>query len=187
MLQVRKDSLHGWKRTFVWVSILIVLMAVIWVFFRIKVFAAQQKLHDISNEVTSIQAEINTIESQPWYNKLQLVQDLLKEVRHMPWSKYIPFLINLLTELQQVDDNENDKIELSDFRITLDEIELRWSVSRLLLLYYVSEKNDYIWLIERFRALNFLKDIRIQTYQKGWQGDDFKFALHANVVIDGLE
>jgi hypothetical protein len=46
----------------------------------------------------------------------------------------------MLQDIQNIDASSKDRIELSDFRVSLDEIELQGRVSRLILLYYTSEE-----------------------------------------------
>jgi hypothetical protein len=68
----------------------------------------------------------------------------------------------------------------------LDEIELQWRVSRLILLYYTSEEKWFTWLIDRFKELDFIDDISIQTYQKEWEdlAEWYGFTLHAKVNLE---
>jgi len=108
--------------------------------YYIKAESAQKKLSAVSQNIALVQAQIDELEDESGYNKLELVKRLLTEVKHMPWSTYIPLLINMLVELQEIDGSSKDKIELSDFRVSLESINLEGIVSRLLLLYYNNPK-----------------------------------------------
>lgn len=155
------------------------------IFYRIKIASMENKIADISVTIKEVEKKIAAIEKEPGYNKLWLVRKLLAEGNHMPRSRHIPILIDMLLDLQKVDGNSRDKIELYDFRISLEEIELKGMVSRLLLLYYSSPERWFKGLIDRFRELDFVKNIRIQTYVKDEDQGLYDFSLFANVVVDG--
>ncbi len=155
------------------------------VFYRIKIASMENKIADMSVATKEVEKKIADIEKEPGYNKLWLVRKLLAEGNYMPWSRHIPILIDMLLDLQKVDSNSRDKIELYDFRISLEEIELKGMVSRLLLLYYTSPERWFKGLIDRFRELDFVRNIRIQTYVKDEDQGLYDFALFANVVVDG--
>jgi hypothetical protein len=59
----------------------------------------------------------------------------------------------------------------------------------LILLYYTSEEKWFTGLIDRFKELDFIDDISIQTYQKdGWEETPwYEFTLNAKVVLDQTE
>jgi uncharacterized protein YlbG (UPF0298 family) len=54
-----------------------------------------------------------------------------------------------------------------------------------MLLYYSNPKQNVVSLLDRFSQLDFIKDIRIQTYDKVADAGEFEFVLEANVVNDG--
>lgn len=143
-----------------------------------------KKVENTNIEINQLEKQIAEIEKEPGYNKLWLVRELLNETKYMPWSKHIPILVDMLLDLQNIDTSSRDKIVLSDFRVSLEEIELKGEVSRLLLLYYTSKERGFTGLIDRFRDLDFVENIRIQTYIKDEKEGLYEFALFANVVIE---
>ena len=70
-------------------------------------------------------------------------------------------------------------ITLSDFSVSLEEISLRWIITSLKTLYYNSDA--FKALLDRFQELDFIKDMRIKTYEKVGS-TNFEFILNANVV-----
>lgn len=128
----------SWQTFFSIAFFVVLLMVAATVFYRIKIASMENKIADISMTTKEVEKKIAEIEKEPGYNKLGLVRKLLADGNYMPRSRHIPILIDMLLDLQKVDTNSRDKIELYDFRISLEEIELKGMVSRLLLLYYSS-------------------------------------------------
>ena len=102
----------------------------------------------------------------------------------MPWAERINKVIEMLTELKNLTPSSNETIVLSDFKVSLESISLRGKVSSLLLLYYSNPEKNIISLIDRFEKLDFIKDIHIQTYNKGTD-NAFDFVLEAKVTDNG--
>jgi hypothetical protein len=81
--------------------------------------------------------------------------------------------------LRELGDNSRNMITLSDFFVSLEEVSLRWTITSLKTLYHNTE-----WfkaLLDRFEELDFIKDIRIKSYEKVGSSN-FEFILNANVV-----
>jgi len=119
------------------------------------------------------------------YNKLQAVKLLENQQTDIAWSDHINKVIQMLEDLKAVQSTSTDTITLSDFKVSLDTISLKGKVSSLLLLYYSNPSKNIISLLDRFSQLDFIKDIRIQTYDKVADAGGFEFVLEANVVNNG--
>lgn len=102
----------------------------------------------------------------------------------MPWSDHISKMISMLEDIKQIDTNTTDTIVLSDFNVSLDKITLKGQVSNLLLLYYSNPAKGIKSLIDRFSSLDFVKNIRIQTYDRVGDNNYYEFVLEANVIND---
>jgi len=90
----------------------------------------------------------------------------------------------MLEDLKQVDTSTTDTIALSDFNVSMEKITLKWQVSNLLLLYYSNTAKGVRSLIDRFSSLDFVKNIRIQTYDRVGDNNYYEFVLEANVIND---
>lgn len=100
------------------------------------------------------------------YNKLQAVKVLETQQTEIPRSDHINKVIQMLEDLKNVQSSTTDTIILSDFKVSLNKISLKGQVSNLLLLYYSDPTKGVISLLDRFSQLDFIKDIRVQTYDK---------------------
>ncbi|NOZ43590.1 MAG: hypothetical protein GXP45_00165 [bacterium] len=117
------------------------------------------------------------------HDKLKAVRNLENNTKSLPWSEHIPKIIQMLEDLKAVDTSDSQSIVLSDFKVNLDTISLKGKVSSLPLLYVNSAKRHYTSLLDRFAKLDFINNLRIQTYEK--EGlRDFEFVLDANVILD---
>lgn len=96
-------------------------------------------------------------------------------------SKHILQVLEIFESLKDVDDSENETVILSDFKVSLSEVELKWTVSDLKILYYNSPNGKFKALIDRFTSLSFIEEMSIKRYEKNWLGY-FEFSLSANVV-----
>jgi hypothetical protein len=115
------------------------------------------------------------------FKKFDRVTALEKSVKIMPWHIHIPKVIGILDQLRAQDpDADGDKIELSDFTVSLDTISLKGTVKNLALVHGTPKLKG---LIDKFQELDFITDMRILDYRD--IGGRFEFTLQANVVIDG--
>lgn len=135
-----------------------------------KVLADQTKIEDSYKLLTG-------------YNKLQAVKSLESKQSDIPWSDHINKVIQMLENIKSV--QSNNSIVLSDFKVDLNKISLKGQVSSLALLYYSNPQQKVVGLLDRFSQLDFIKDIRIQTYDKVADTGVFEFVLEANVINDG--
>jgi len=141
--------------------------------------AAQNKVIEQQNQ------ELSYYKSLTGYNKLIAVKLLEEKQKTIPRYDHISKVIQMLEDLKNVNLNAGDNIALSDFNVSLDKISLKWKVSNLLLLYYSDEAKWIQSLIDRFASLDFIKNMRIQTYDKITESWYFQFVLEANVINDG--
>ena len=102
----------------------------------------------------------------------------------LPWSNYITQIVAMLEDLKHTDMSSNDGILLSDFNVSMDKITLKWQVSDLELLYHSQNSTDAQSLIDRFSGLDFVQNIRIQTYDRIDDTNYYEFVLEANVIND---
>jgi hypothetical protein len=142
-----------------------------------KRISEQKTLLDTQNKQLEISQNISE------HTRLAAVKVIENSIRSIPRSIHIPKVIEMLEDLKAVDTSENETIVLSDFVVSLDGISLKGKVSSLPLLYINSEKRNYISLLDRFSQLDFIKDLRIQTYEKD-ESRDFEFVLNAKVMLN---
>lgn len=94
-------------------------------------------------------------------------------------SDQITALVTVLRKIQANNSIGANAIQLSDFSISPTELTLKGKVSNLILLYYSSEANNYINLIDRFAELPFITNIAIKKYNK--VGNFYEFSLQADI------
>lgn len=127
--------------------------------------------------------QIEKIQKEIWYEKFNSIRDLENQSKVMPWFDHITKIIDILNSLKSVDSSESDSVVLTDFNVSLDKISLRWKVSNLSTLYYSSAQNWIQSLIDKFEALDFIKNMSIQSYNKADDGY-FEFVLQAKIIND---
>jgi hypothetical protein len=155
------------------------------IFFKGYGFFINQQIAD-QNKVLADQVKIeSSYKLLTGYNKLQAVKSLESKQSDIPWSDHINKVIQMLENIKSVQSSNADSIVLSDFKVDLNKISLKGQVSNLLLLYYSNPKQNVVSLLDRFSQLDFIKDIRIQTYDKVADTGTFEFVLEANVINDG--
>lgn len=134
----------------------------------------EQQFMDLQN---TNRAKLNDIA----FKKFDRVSALEKSIKIMPRHIHIPKVINILDRIRNTDPDEQwDKIELSDFSVSLDTISLKGTVKNLILVHGTPK---YKWLIDTFSELEFIKNMKIMDYRT--IGDRFEFTLQATVSIDG--
>ena len=94
-------------------------------------------------------------------------------------SDQIKALVAVLKKIQSNNSIGTNAIQLSDFKISPTELQLKGKVSNLILLYYSSQANNYINLIDRFAELPFITNIAIKKYNK--IGNFYEFSLDADI------
>lgn len=147
-------------------------------------FLMNQKITDKRVVLEDQTKQLDSYKLLTGYNKLQAVKILEEKQITMPRSDYITKVIQMLEDMKQVDTSSTDSIILSDFNVSLDKITLKGQVSNLLLLYYSNANKGIVSLIDRFSSLDFVKNIRIQTYDRVSESNFYEFVLEANVIND---
>ncbi len=170
---------------FLWIVFILV---IVWfIFFKLSIYITNQKILNNQIILNKQNIELEKYKQSTWYNKIYLIRELEKSSQTMPRSEHIPKIISILEELKSVDSSwtgENDSIILSDFRVNLNEISLKWRVSNLKLLYFNSPWWKFKALIDRFQDLDFIEDMKIKTYDKIWERY-FEFILNAKIKNNG--
>ena len=144
-------------------------LANIWLENRIKTREEQlQQVEDI----------IAKIGSEKAFFSYKFAENL-SSTKTTKWSDQITALISVLRKIQSNNSVWANAIQLSDFSISPTELTLKGKVSNLILLYYSSEVNNYVNLIDRFAELPFIENIAIKNYNK--VGNFYEFALDADI------
>lgn len=183
MAKKTKKPSNKWKSYFKFMLVLIWIVFAWYVYLRVDTFLLERK---ISNEKEILDAQNKQLEisqNVAEHEKLAAIRKLENSISSIPWSEHIPKVIEMLEDLKAVDSSESETIVLSDFVVTLDTISLKGKVSSLPLLYLNSEKRNYTSLLNKFAELDFVDNLRIQSYEKEWRRD-FEFVLDANVIIN---
>lgn len=177
--------LHSrWKTYFQILLIILALFLLVFSYLKIDIFFMNQKIADKRDVLSKQTVQLESYKLLTGYNKLQAVKILEEKQLTMPWSDHITKVIAMLEDLKKVDTSTTDTIVLSDFNVSLDKITLKWQVSNLLLLYYSNAPKGIRSLIDRFSSLDFVKNIRIQTYDRVSDNNYYEFVLEANVIND---
>jgi hypothetical protein len=167
---------------------IVFILVIIWYFFfQLSTYITNRKIENNQNILNKQNLDLAKYKQSTWYNKIYLIRELEKSSQTMPRSEHIPKIISILEDLKSVDSSltwENDSIILSDFKVNLNEISLKWRVSNLKLLYFNSPSWKFKALIDRFQDLDFIEDMKIKTYDKIWE-KYFEFVLNAKIKNNG--
>jgi len=161
--------------------VLFVLMMWIFAYFKISTYMIQQDIKEQKITLNQEEKELTEYEKVTDYKKFLLIKELETKATDMPWFEHIPKIVAIFEDLKNVDPSTTDTIVLSDFKVSLSEISLKWSVSSLKALYYSSPTGKFKSLLEKFEELNFIEDMKIKNYEKVWDRY-FEFVLDAKVV-----
>jgi hypothetical protein len=155
----------------------------VYIFFRVDMYLTDRSIANQEAVLAQQNDQLDQYMSLTGYEKIMGIKQLEETVKTMPRFQQIPKVIAILDSIKAVDTSENESIILSDFKVSLEEISVKGKVSSLKLLYYTSPSGSYVSLFDKFASLDFIKDIKIKTYDK--VGDYFEFLLTANVITDG--
>jgi len=134
----------------------------------------------LEEEVKQLEQKNQSFYTSPDFEKFSFAKKIEDESMQMPRSDHIEAVSEIFDSVVDVEwDSYN--IELSDFKISLDQISLRGFVTNLKILYNAPEKSKKPSLIQRFQDLGFLHDIAIQTYDQAQGGIGYDFVLTAKV------
>lgn len=176
---------HSRRKTyFQLLLVILVLSLVAFGYLKVDMFLTKQKITDKRVVVEEQTQQLESYKLLTGYNKLQAVKILEEKQITMPWSDHISQMITMLEDMKRIDTSATDTIVLSDFNVSLDKITLKGQVSNLLLLYYSNPSKGITSLIDRFSSLDFVKNIRIQTYDRVGDYNYYEFVLEANVIND---
>jgi len=153
------------------------------VYLQVSIFLTKQQISKQQDILTQKNQELEQMLSNQTFTKLETTRYLSQTLRQMPRSVHIPKVISIVDALESLDGGDNGSIQLSDFKVSLDKISLRGTVSNLLLLYYSAPERGFLSLLDRFADLDFIQDMRVQNYNKNQDGT-FEFVLQANVIQD---
>jgi len=181
-----KSGFHSRRKTYFRLLLILLLIAIgEFIFFKGSMFFTNQKITDQQLVLDKQNTELAGYGTLTGYIKLSAIRQLETETNTMPWAERINKVIEMLNELQNLTSNQTETISLSDFKVSLDSISLRGKVSSLLLLYYSNPEKNIVSLLDRFEQLDFIKDIKIKTYDKDTTDNTFGFVLEAKVTNDG--
>lgn len=173
-----------WKIYFQVLLVIFGLSLLAFGYLKVDMFLKNQKITDKRVTLEDQTKQLDSYKLLTGYNKLQAVKILEEKQVTMPWSEHIAKMIAMLEDMKQIDTTTTDTIVLSDFNVSMDKITLKGQVSNLLLLYYTSPAKGIQSLIDRFSSLDFVKNIRIQTYDRVGDNNYYEFVLEANVIND---
>jgi hypothetical protein len=178
-------KLHSKWKAYFQVSLGVFVVALlIFAYIKIDAFLVNQTIADKRAVLEDQTKQLQAYQLLTGYNKLQAVKILEEKQTNVPRSEHITKVIAMLEDLKKVDTSTTDTIVLSDFTVSMDKITLKGQVSNLLLLYYSNPSKSIVSLLDRFSTLDFIKDIRIQTYERVGDSPNFQFVLEANVIND---
>ena len=136
-----------------------------------------QRIQDKQSELNTIEEQIRQTGSEKTFFAYKFASEIDKNTTQ--WSQHISALVEVLRQVQDNSYVWSNAITLSDFTISPTSLSLKWTVSNLLLIYYTSQTNNYVSLIDRFTSLSFMENIAIKHYNK--IGNLFEFTLSADI------
>lgn len=151
-------------------------------FFKASSFRNQQAIAEKQGTIDEINVQLQKLGEETRYNKLDLARKIEQEHSDMPWSDRISTIIEVLKELQNATYEGSNSINLYDFTVTLDSMTLKGEVTNIALLYHSSQSRNYVSLIDKFKALDFVEEISIQKYEK--EGKVIAFTLDAKLSLN---
>lgn len=163
--------------------VLFVVVIAVCVYLQVSIFLTKQQISKQEDILATKNQELEQMLSNQTFTKLETTRYLSQSLVQMPRSVHIPKVIGIVDALQSLDGGDNGSVKLSDFKVSLDKISLRGTVTNLLLLYYSAPERGFLSLLDRFAELDFIQDMRIQNYSKSSDGT-FEFVLQANVIHD---
>ena len=179
-----KKPRNKWQSYFQVMLIVAGLIFAGYVYLRVDTYLIEKRISEQKAILDTQNQQLAVSQNITEHTKLAAVKEIENSTRSIPWSVHIPKVIQMLEELKDVDASDSESIILSDFVVSLDTISLKGKVSSLPLLYINSEKRNYTALLEKFAELDFIDNLRVQTYEKEGRRD-FEFVLDANVVLNG--
>lgn len=171
-----------WENIFITVLVVLIVEIVLLIWWKVYTIIQQQRINYQTHQLEQRQETLASYESATEYDRFISIKDLENKSVDMPWFEHIPKILKMFQDLRELWSDSN-KITLSDFNVSLEEISLRWTISSLKTLYYTSESWTFKALIDRFEELDFIKNMKIKSYEKVGSRN-FEFILNANVVTN---
>jgi len=182
-MATRKQQTTNYKRIFFVVLAIFCALVARWGYLKVSDIILQKNIVSVQNEIEKEKVHLASFSEEPWFDKLQYVQDLEENNSMMPRSDHVNAIMAIFDELLAVDKTDTFNIEFSDFEISLKNISLHWYVTNLRILY--QWVNSSSGLISKFEELDFLDNISIKTYEKSQDNLGYEFVLTANVINNG--
>ncbi len=176
---MESQSVSRRESTFKFLAAIFIITVFFYVYFQLWNQITKQRIKNNQEILKQQNIELEKYKQTTWYNKLYLIRELENSSQSMPWSEHIPKIISILEDLKSIN-SWSESIILSDFKVNLNEISLKWKVSNLRLLYYNSPSGSFKSLIDRFEDLDFIENMEIKTYDKTWERY-FEFVLNAKI------
>lgn len=180
--QETKKVRTTWERIFIVFLVALIVEILLLVGWKAYTIVQQQRVDHKTHQLQERQEALASYESAVEYDRFIAIKDLEEKSITMPWFEHIPKILAMFQDLRDLW-SDSSKITLSDFKVSLEEISLRWSISTLKALYYNSEAGTFKALLDRFEELDFIKDMKIKSYEKV-DSNNFEFVLNANVVTN---
>jgi hypothetical protein len=163
--------------------VLLVVVFAVYIYLQVSIVLINRQIATQQAVLNQKNAELNQLLSDTTFMKLEATRSLKQSLRQMPWSVHIPKVISIVDALQSLDGGDNSAIQLSDFKVSLESLSLRGTVSNLGLLYYSVPERGFVSLLDRFTQLDFIQQMRVQNYTREQDGT-FSFVLQATVIHD---
>jgi len=171
------------EKTFRLVMMLIVVLWVIYIYIQINIAITNWQITRNQEILAEKNEELDALFQTTGFDILIAIQEVQPDVHTMQWSDRIQSLIDMIVQLESVTPQDSTTIALSDFRISFEELSLRWRVSSLSLLYIDAPSRWFQSLIDRFTSLDFISHMRIQEYTRDEVGG-YNFILQADINHD---
>ncbi len=162
------------------VVLLILAIAALW-YLKVDTYLNQKNMDEQKVVLAEQEEELSQYKNVTSYDKFLLINDLEEKSVDMPRFEHIPKILAIFEDLKNLDSSSSDTIILSDFKVSLDSISLKGTVSSLRALYYNSPTGKFKSLLDRFEWLDFIEDMTIKSYEKVGE-KYFEFVLDAKVV-----
>ena len=180
MSKKQKKFRSRWEKIFRFLVFILILSLLWLVFIKVSIFLFKKQTNQNQESLNQQEQQLSAHEGAVSYDKFLVVSDLEQKVTEMPWFEHIPKILQIFQDLKNLDPTSSDVITLSDFNVSLAEINLKGSVSTLKALYYNSPTGNFKALLERFEDLDFIEDISIRSYDRV-SDMYFEFVLNAKV------
>lgn len=165
---------------------ILVILVLCWLWVSFFTFTKNREYKNIEKTIQEKEQILKENEASPGYKKFLAIKALEQKHNEMYWFERIEKIYNILEKLRNVDPEEDNDIELSDFNVSLEEVSLRWTVWELKDLYFTNASGRMKALLDSFENLEFIDKMTIKEYNKS-KDDRFEFVLYANIIDNDWE